>query len=224
VVEETEINATQDKMGHIFTVISRYRSPYESLPREDRGAIDINSRRFHALAVLFFVLCFPAPAARAQYCSVGHERCDHAYIRDVITGTINNTWTGCSDYTDYTAMSTTMKICEQYQITITNAAPWSGDKCGTWIDWNQDHDFDDPDERIAVSGGPTAFVGNLWVPIDANLGSTRMRVRMISWADVYLGYSLCPCGFTKYGEVEDYTIVVEPGIQRYGGGYGSPES
>jgi len=128
------------------------------------------------------------------------------YISGVQVGTINNTNTGSDGYADYTHLSTTMEIGTGYLITVTNGNPYydGQDQCGIWVDWNQDKDFDDPNETIAVSDSPGLgpYTATITPPADANLGDTRMRIRIM-----YTG-TLSPCGATTYGEVEDYTITV----------------
>ncbi|HRF80370.1 MAG TPA: GEVED domain-containing protein, partial [Flavobacteriales bacterium] len=49
------------------------------------------------------------------------------------------------------------------------------------------------------------FTGTVSVPEDAVLGATRLRVRLMYTGDVL------PCGTTDYGDVEDYTVIVEQG-------------
>jgi hypothetical protein len=73
-----------------------------------------------------------------------------------------------------------------------------------WIDWNQDFDFDDDGELIAVEGSPGQgpYTATVTPPQDAVRGDTRMRIRLL-WLD-----PIDPCGTTSFGEVEDYTITV----------------
>jgi len=128
----------------------------------------------------------------------------YEYISSVEVGTINNTVTGSGNYVDYTYLSTTMERDSSYAITITNGNPYSSDQCGIWIDWNQDLDFGDFGETITISNSPGTgpYSATITVPIDAVLGNTRMRIRIM-----YTG-TLNSCGSTTYGEVEDYTVNV----------------
>ena len=128
------------------------------------------------------------------------------YISGVIFGDINNTGTGSDQYSDYTSMSTEVNAGETYQLTVQNGNPYSSDDWGVWIDFNQDGDFDDPGENVVcdVSNGNNETTYNITIPDDASAGATRMRIRL-----KYSG-SDCgsPCGSTTYGEVEDYTVVI----------------
>jgi hypothetical protein len=138
------------------------------------------------------------------YCNASGG-CDE-YISNVQVGDINNS-SGCDSYADYTALSTKMVIDNAYSITVTNGNPvYSPDQCGIWVDWNHNNNFDDPCEAITVSGTPGVgpYTAVITPPINAKLGDTRMRVRI-----TYSG-EVSPCGDTMYGEVEDYTITVEP--------------
>ena len=99
-------------------------------------------------------------------------------------GAIDNP-TGGSSYTDYTHLSTAMQTETGYPITVTNGYPYDEyDRCGVWVDWNQDEIFDDAEETISISpgqtqpgGGVVTFVGTITPAAEAALGSTRMRVQ-----------------------------------------------
>jgi len=152
--------------------------------------------------------CIPAfnltiNECEATYCGASGG-CDE-FISNVTIGDINNS-SSCDQYADYTALSTLVEVGESYPITVTNGPPnYSSDQCGIWVDWNQDLDFDDPGEAIAVSGVPGTgpYTATITPPADALNGPTRMRVRI-----TYTG-AVSPCGRTTYGEVEDYTLIVK---------------
>ncbi len=125
------------------------------------------------------------------------------YISRVQVGDINNI-SGNDHYANYTSLSTTMDIGQNYNITVTTGSPNVSDWCGIWVDWNQDQDFYDPCEVIPVEGNYLIFTATITPPDNAVSGDTRMRVRIRRTS----GGSLSPCGTTPYGEVEDYTITV----------------
>ncbi|MCF8297575.1 MAG: T9SS type A sorting domain-containing protein, partial [Saprospiraceae bacterium] len=136
------------------------------------------------------------------YCAASSTTCDE-YIGNVAVGTINNT-SLCGNYTDYTSThSTNMTIGNSYSLTVSNPVTYSGDQCGVWVDWNQDGDFYDANESLNVIGGPGTFTSTIIPPSSAVIGATRMRIRVM-----YTG-TVSPCGTTSYGEVEDYTVVVQ---------------
>jgi hypothetical protein len=140
------------------------------------------------------------------YCSATGNSCDWEHISNVEVGDISNA-TACTHYGDYTAMSTTMEIGTGYPITVTNGYGASVDECGIWVDWNQDLDFDDSSETIAVTGSPGEgpYAATITPPPAALQGDTRMRIRI---NDSDYTPILSPCGAASYGEVEDYTITV----------------
>ena len=51
-----------------------------------------------------------------------------------LAATIANTGTGCGNYVDYTAHSTTMGIGGSYGVTVTNGYPYVDDQCGIYDD------------------------------------------------------------------------------------------
>jgi hypothetical protein len=137
-----------------------------------------------------------------DYCSASGG-CDE-YISNVTFGDINNS-SSCSNYADYTNLSTLVNVGETYTISVTNGVVYSADDLGVWIDWNQDEDFEDADENVVCevsNGGQGTY--SFVVPASAIAGETRMRVR-IKWSGEDCGD---PCGSTTYGEVEDYSVYV----------------
>ncbi len=124
------------------------------------------------------------------------------YISMVEVGDISNS-SECTNYGDYTDQVTTMKVGEEYEITITNGAGGIWNSCKIWIDWNKNEDFTD-DYPIVMEGtpGPGPYTATIKPPPYAVGGETRMRIRVIE-----MGH-LNPCGYRPTGEVEDYTINV----------------
>ncbi len=148
----------------------------------------------------------------ADYCAASGG-CSE-YISRVQFGTMDNT-TGCSNYADHTGITPTVFLPwdQTMTVTVTNGAPYSGDQCGIWVDWNNDGDFSDAGETLTVSGTPgngpyTALIN----PPDGSTGDRIMRIR-ITWTG-----TVSPCGTTTYGEVEDYRIyVASPGVNYWTG-------
>ena len=143
------------------------------------------------------------------YCEAGSAfvGCDE-FISNVLMGDINNI-SGCSQpggYGDFTNLSTNVYIGSDANIIVTNGNPFAEDQLGVWIDWNQDGDFDDAGEQIPVTGSPGTgpYSATINPPVGASLGETRMRIRL-----TFIG-AVNPCGITPFGEVEDYTILVNP--------------
>lgn len=139
------------------------------------------------------------------YCSVSATQCDE-FISRVQIGNIDNS-SSCTDggYQNYTTESTMVEQLSTYPITVTNGRPYADDECGIFVDWNHDGDFDDTDEVISVSGSPGAgpYTANITPPANAELGATRMRIR-ITWSQ-----SAEPCTNDQFGETEDYVLDVQ---------------
>ena len=136
-----------------------------------------------------------------DYCEASNG-CDE-FISRVIVGDIDNS-SGCSGYGDYTAQSTVMMAGNDYTITVVNGNPvWPADQCGIWIDWDQDEEFD-ADESLSINGSPGVgpYTATISPPGNALPGQARMRIRIVYSEDPQ------PCGYSSYGETEDYTITV----------------
>ncbi len=80
-----------------------------------------------------------------------------------------------------------------------------------FIDWNQDGEFNNTDERyeIGTITGSTGTdgqqaIGNIEVPGSAATGTTRMRVHK-----KYNGYPTGVCASVTFGQTHDYTVAVE---------------
>jgi PKD repeat protein len=159
------------------------------------------------LLAFLMVLSIGSSNSFAQYCAAGSDQCDE-FVSDVQIGNFSNpSGCGAGGYTNYTALSIDMMQQTDYPFTILNGPPsYFQDKCGVWVDWNQDGDFDDADETIPVLTNPSAgpFTGVIQPPSSSLLGQTRMRIR-IMWTG-----NLSACGNATYGEVEDYTVNVQP--------------
>ncbi|TRW22407.1 T9SS type A sorting domain-containing protein [Flavobacterium zepuense] len=140
------------------------------------------------------------------YCASKGNSVADEYISKVQFGTINNTSTGGTGYSDFTSVSTSVNKGSAYTITVTPT--WTGstyaEGYAVWIDYNADGDFSDSGELVWSKAASTATpaTGSVTIPATATTGSTRMRVSM--------KYNAVPtaCEAFSYGEVEDYTIVI----------------
>ncbi|AXT18520.1 T9SS C-terminal target domain-containing protein [Flavobacteriaceae bacterium AU392] len=144
--------------------------------------------------------------APITYCDSASGNASEEFISRVQLNTIDNSSTG-QVYTDFTNISTVLTKEEQYTITITPT--WTGtvynEAYSVWIDYNRNGDFTDPGEQVLTSAPSqsTSISGNFVVPVGAVENSTRMRVSMKYNA------APTPCETFQFGEVEDYTIVIQ---------------
>jgi hypothetical protein len=137
--------------------------------------------------------------ARAYCASTGG--CDE-YISRVQLNEIDNA-TNCTNYGNYTSLSTSMSVGSSYQITVSNGVPYIQDQCAVWVDWNQNEVFDD-NEYISMDGSPGygPYTAIITPPVGAMPGETRLRTRIVYYQ------TPIPCGALQYGETEDYTVNV----------------
>ncbi len=137
------------------------------------------------------------------FCPANSNICDE-FIGRVQIGTIDNT-TACtpSGYHNYQAQSTDVSIGVIHPLTITNGTPaYPLDRCGVWVDWNHDDDFEDANESITVFGSPGIgpYTANISPPAGTPQGDHIIRIR------ITYNTPPLPCGTQNWGEVEDYTL------------------
>lgn len=140
-------------------------------------------------------------------------------LEEFIVGTtrvVFNTIDNSSDietvgYNDYQNISTNVEKGNNYSLSIqvTTGGPFYVHTL-VWIDWNQDCDFDEPNEIYDL--GIAVYVNNSFtslsplgisIPADASLGRTVMRVTTKYDSDP------SSCENDAFAEVEDYSIVVQ---------------
>ena len=136
----------------------------------------------------------------------GGSSSSQEYISNITIGDISNN-SGADNYADYSGEPDLYIYLEPgvaSQLTITLANPYNADNGAVWVDWNLDYDFSS-DERIFLSAfGQGPYVTNIIVPDDALTNTIlRMRIRLD-----YNNPDPSPYGFTSFGEVEDYTVIV----------------
>lgn len=152
-----------------------------------------------------------------KYCTSYGNNTDgyNTGIRLVNFNAINNaTPIEDNDYSDFTAISTTVTKGLSYNlaVNVNTDGNWTN-YTYAWIDWNQDGDFLDAGESYNlgtatnVSNGATSLSPNsITIPPTASVGLTRMRISTKYFSNPD------PCGAGFDGEVEDYTINVIPSI------------
>jgi len=152
------------------------------------------------------IINFTTTEVQLNYCTSASTNINDEYIGRVQLNTIDNA-SGGQFYSDFTSISTTLTKDSQYTITVTPT--WTGtiynEAYSVWIDYNRDGDFSDVGEQVWTQGNTqaTPVSGSFTVPSSAVENTTRMRVSM--------KYNALPtaCETFQYGEVEDYTVIIE---------------
>lgn len=142
-----------------------------------------------------------------QYCGASTTY-EEEYISNFIFGSINKTSLWQGKVADYSALSTDIVQGSAYGVTVNINVSYPGDDIGVWVDWNKDYDFADAGEFFDLTKNPLnnkQFVGTITVPSGAELGKTRLRVRLQRLS----GNPLTACGISDYGEVEEYSVEVK---------------
>ena len=149
---------------------------------------------------------FATTDVQLDYCDSASTNTNDEFISRVQLNTIDNS-SGAQFYSNFTNISTTLVKDSQYTITVTPT--WTGtvysEGYSVWIDYNRDGDFSDAGEQVWTQAATqnTPVTGSFTIPNGAVESATRMRVSM-----KYNGIPAA-CETFQYGEVEDYTVVIE---------------
>ena len=150
-----------------------------------------------------------------SYCTPYYSNFDANYIYIAGFSTedgetnISNTGTSLSPsgYIDYyNSHSASAEAGQTIGFTVTPGSLVPTMKYGMWIDWNQDFDFNDAGENVAIqnSGIQTNWTGIISIPITTPPGSYHVRIEGMYSGDVDLN----PCVNGHNGEAEDYQLIV----------------
>ncbi|WP_185956548.1 zinc-dependent metalloprotease [Changchengzhania lutea] len=131
--------------------------------------------------------------------------------------TINQVSEKPSEYSNYTSIPTEVSRDEEYDLTV-NVSTERDFTTATkaWIDWNQNNNFTDPGEEYNL--GEATNVNNnpssnspftIYIPIDAVLGKTTMRIATKYNGD-FQNQELLPTENGLEAEVEDYSLYILP--------------
>jgi PKD repeat protein len=143
--------------------------------------------------------------AEKPYCASQGNTFSMEWIAGVEVGTMNNS-SGAAGYTDFTSITCDLTGGDNVNVVLTpgfSGGVWT-EYWKIWIDYNNDHDFEDTGEEVFGGYGTSTVSGSFTVASGIDT-VTRMRVSM-----KYAAYPT-PCETFTYGEVEDYTADVTPG-------------
>jgi hypothetical protein len=117
-----------------------------------------------------------------------------------------------NDDEDGVAFTTPLTIGQQATVNIDLTASPNQCVMDAWIDWGIDGTFDEPGDRI-ITGLPLLpgliHPVNFGVPLSAVVGGSYARFRCS------INGVPSPRGNAPDGEVEDYTVVIEPGMGQF---------
>jgi subtilisin-like proprotein convertase family protein len=158
-----------------------------------------------------FMLCISS-SINAQYCPpAGALDCTlDDYISNVTFGTINNS-SACNagGYTSFAA-STSLMPGSTYPISV-GIGPGGTEHAACWIDFNNNGTFDATEFKyLGTVTTAATLTSSIVVPSGATAGNVKMRVR-VRWNAILTATDQCTATGT-WGEVEDYNIVILPGV------------
>ena len=127
-------------------------------------------------------------------------------ITNVHINTLNNSSGNSSEgYGDYTCQQTTLFAGQSYSIEVTFSGPSTSNGVA-WIDYNNDGILNDVTEKIAEVLAGMSMTENVVISPSAVL-NTPLRLRVS--ADWDFEAVPNPCSDSEYGQVEDYTVIIE---------------
>ncbi len=145
-----------------------------------------------------------------EYCAVTADS-ELEWIASVEVNNLSNSSGSNNGYIFFSDISTSLQIGNTYDLTFTPGFDGSeyDEYFKAWIDYNGDGVFQDSEEIFdSGDGSPNAVTGTFDVPVNATLGSTRLRVGMSYFG--FFGGGVPPqCGEISYGEYEDYCVTIE---------------
>jgi hypothetical protein len=149
---------------------------------------------------------------RANYCVPDYSTgcADGDFVNNFTTvggiTNISNLASGCNpnpdSYIYYPSKVLTVKQGAQITINYRGSGDWAeGHKI--WIDYNQDGIFST--SEMVASSVPTlaASTATIMIPLNAQKGTTRMRIR-----NVWNAQPSDACSTEAYGETEDYSVTI----------------
>lgn len=146
-----------------------------------------------------------------EYCSpnVLKTNTDVTIRRVVFEGIDQSSDYGVNKYTDFTDSNQIGQLAEggTYSISIERNTNNEVVNFAAWIDFNQDGDFEDANERVLFDSASSSQVltTSVTIPSNISLGTSRLRVGVTR-----ANFSTAPCGSVVVGEYEDYKVIIGP--------------
>jgi chitodextrinase/C1A family cysteine protease len=146
--------------------------------------------------------------ASVTYCASKGNNVTYEWIDLIQLGSINNVTAANAGYGNFTNLSATLTAGSTYTIYFSAGFKSTAytEYWYIWIDYDKDGTFESNELINSSSSKLSSTLSKAFtVPTSATAGSTRMRVTM--------KYNSAPtaCETFSYGEVEDYTILINAG-------------
>lgn len=149
------------------------------------------------------------------YCAASATNVAGEKISNFTYNTINNNSASTAGYENFTNISTTVSLfpTSTLPFSVSISSFNTTDQVIIYIDYNHNGDFTDVGETVFFNTGPISsgtISNNINIPpISPTVlaGRTRMRIRL---QDLANGPNATPCGTSTTGQVEDYTIDIQP--------------
>ena len=149
------------------------------------------------------------------YCSATATNTTGEKISNFTYNTINNNSSSTAVYENFSNLITTISLFPSstlpFSVSVSSFLPT--DQVVMFIDFNHNGDFSDPGETVFTSSSPLSsgtIAGNITVPAISSTvlqGRTRLRIRL---HDTGNGPNATSCGTSTAGQVEDYSIDIQP--------------
>lgn len=146
-----------------------------------------------------------------QYCSSSYSDTTQEYISRVTLNDLDHP-SGSTNYSDFTNFSALVAPGDIVDLAVEMTI--NGDYkeyLKVWVDWNEDCIFSKVEEQYYIGnvtgaelGSVETVLGSIKVPGQVSPGTKRMRVTASHYYDEW------PCVIGLYGEVEDYSVIIEP--------------
>ncbi|MTI33402.1 GEVED domain-containing protein [Xanthovirga aplysinae] len=142
-----------------------------------------------------------------SYCSSSGDNSVSEYISSVEVGSFYHS-SGGDNYSHYTGQSIPLTVGENTSLAInTYVAANYTEYIKVWIDFDRDDNFETSELIYEnVIQGQQNMTTNFTTPSNAMVGETRMRISMAADNE-----QSSACDNFSYGEVEDYTVVIDDG-------------
>lgn len=195
----------------------RVRTVVGIAPTADRACYKYSWGETHD----YMAVIAPNPCPGTQINTNGCDAQVGHYIHELAVADLVQGGTFCENSNflaaDYSNLEVNVMPGNSYSYTVSTfdhqSIPAADHYVGWWMDLNDDGDFGDAGEFIGSDGPSTTYqnFGNISIPITAQAGTHRLRVRYVYQVPQSAGTSCTP--YTN-SETQDYTAVVTlpPGV------------